>query len=159
MRSMLVTTTAIWASSGFFPSTFSPRVSPEASVPNGAREGAATGDALGEGETEGSGVAGEGGASWNRALREGNAAAKATRATARARPTSSGFLTPDADLSRLRLTPRRPRGWAAEGPRLGSRGAPHALRLMNTEAFWQPIIKGLILVAAVAVDMAGRSSR
>ena len=30
---------------------------------------------------------------------------------------------------------------------------------MNTEAFWQPIIKGLILVAAVAVDMAGRSSR
>jgi ABC-type xylose transport system permease subunit len=27
---------------------------------------------------------------------------------------------------------------------------------MNTEAFWQPILKGGILVAAVAADMAGR---
>ena len=32
----------------------------------------------------------------------------------------------------------------------------NGMSLMNTEAFWQPIIKGLILVAAVAVDMAGR---
>jgi D-xylose transport system permease protein len=34
----------------------------------------------------------------------------------------------------------------------------NGMSLMNTEAFWQPIIKGLILVAAVAVDMAGRRS-
>jgi ABC-type xylose transport system permease subunit len=27
---------------------------------------------------------------------------------------------------------------------------------MNTEAFWQPILKGGILVVAVAADMAGR---
>jgi D-xylose transport system permease protein len=32
----------------------------------------------------------------------------------------------------------------------------NGMSLMNTEAFWQPIIKGSILVAAVAVDMAGR---
>ena len=32
------------------------------------------------------------------------------------------------------------------------------LPVLNTEAFWQPIIKGLILVAAVAVDMAGRKT-
>jgi D-xylose transport system permease protein len=34
----------------------------------------------------------------------------------------------------------------------------NGMSLMNTEAFWQPIIKGLMLVAAVAVDMAGRRS-
>jgi D-xylose transport system permease protein len=34
----------------------------------------------------------------------------------------------------------------------------NGMSLMNTEAFWQPIIKGAILVAAVAVDMAGRKS-
>jgi D-xylose transport system permease protein len=27
---------------------------------------------------------------------------------------------------------------------------------MNTEAFWQPIIKGLILVVAVGADLAAR---
>ena len=32
----------------------------------------------------------------------------------------------------------------------------NGMSLMNTEAFWQPIIKGGILVAAVAVDMIGR---
>lgn len=32
----------------------------------------------------------------------------------------------------------------------------NGMSLMNTEAFWQPVIKGAILVAAVAVDMAGR---
>jgi D-xylose transport system permease protein len=30
---------------------------------------------------------------------------------------------------------------------------------MNTENFWQPIIKGTILVAAVAMDMMGRRGR
>ncbi len=35
----------------------------------------------------------------------------------------------------------------------------NGMSLMNTEAFWQPIIKGTILVAAVAVDMAGRRQR
>jgi D-xylose transport system permease protein len=35
----------------------------------------------------------------------------------------------------------------------------NGMSLMNTEAFWQPIIKGGILVAAVAVDMAGRRTR
>jgi len=30
------------------------------------------------------------------------------------------------------------------------------MSLLNTESFWQPIIKGGILVAAVAVDMVGR---
>ena len=35
----------------------------------------------------------------------------------------------------------------------------NGMSLMNTEAFWQPIIKGSILVAAVAVDMAGRRTR
>jgi D-xylose transport system permease protein len=30
------------------------------------------------------------------------------------------------------------------------------MSLLNTESYWQPIIKGTILVAAVAVDMAGR---
>jgi D-xylose transport system permease protein len=35
----------------------------------------------------------------------------------------------------------------------------NGMSLMNTEAFWQPIIKGAILVAAVAVDMAGRRAR
>ncbi len=33
----------------------------------------------------------------------------------------------------------------------------NGMSLMNTDAFWQPIIKGAILVAAVGVDMAGRS--
>jgi D-xylose transport system permease protein len=32
----------------------------------------------------------------------------------------------------------------------------NGMSLMNTESFWQPIIKGGILVAAVAVDMIGR---
>jgi D-xylose transport system permease protein len=32
----------------------------------------------------------------------------------------------------------------------------NGMSLLNTESFWQPIIKGAILVAAVAVDMAGR---
>jgi D-xylose transport system permease protein len=32
----------------------------------------------------------------------------------------------------------------------------NGMSLMNTESFWQPIIKGSILVAAVGVDMAGR---
>jgi D-xylose transport system permease protein len=32
----------------------------------------------------------------------------------------------------------------------------NGMSLMNTESFWQAIIKGAILVAAVAVDMAGR---
>lgn len=35
----------------------------------------------------------------------------------------------------------------------------NGMSLMNTESFWQPIIKGTILVAAVAVDMAGRRQR
>jgi D-xylose transport system permease protein len=35
----------------------------------------------------------------------------------------------------------------------------NGMSLMNTEAFWQPIIKGSILVAAVAVDMLGRRTR
>jgi D-xylose transport system permease protein len=35
----------------------------------------------------------------------------------------------------------------------------NGMSLMNTEAFWQPIIKGSILVAAVAVDMLGRRQR
>jgi D-xylose transport system permease protein len=35
----------------------------------------------------------------------------------------------------------------------------NGMSLMNTEAFWQPIIKGAILVAAVAADMAGRRGR
>ncbi|MGH7731799.1 MAG: ABC transporter permease subunit, partial [Candidatus Eiseniibacteriota bacterium] len=32
----------------------------------------------------------------------------------------------------------------------------NGMSLLNTEAFWQPILKGGILVAAVAADMAGR---
>ena len=32
----------------------------------------------------------------------------------------------------------------------------NGMSLMNTEAFWQPILKGTILVGAVAIDMAGR---
>lgn len=32
----------------------------------------------------------------------------------------------------------------------------NGMSLLNTESFWQPIIKGAILVAAVAVDLAGR---
>src|SRR6185436_19058533 len=35
----------------------------------------------------------------------------------------------------------------------------NGMSLMNTESFWQPIIKGSILVIAVAVDMAGRKER
>lgn len=35
----------------------------------------------------------------------------------------------------------------------------NGMSLMNTEAFWQPIIKGGILVAAVALDMLGRRSK
>ncbi len=35
----------------------------------------------------------------------------------------------------------------------------NGMSLLDTEAFWQPILKGTILVAAVAVDMAGRRRR
>lgn len=35
----------------------------------------------------------------------------------------------------------------------------NGMSLLNTEAFWQPILKGGILVAAVAMDMAGRRGR
>jgi D-xylose transport system permease protein len=35
----------------------------------------------------------------------------------------------------------------------------NGMSLMNTEAFWQPIIKGGILVVAVALDMMGRRTR
>jgi D-xylose transport system permease protein len=35
----------------------------------------------------------------------------------------------------------------------------NGMSLLNTESFWQPIIKGAILVAAVAVDLAGRRGR
>jgi D-xylose transport system permease protein len=35
----------------------------------------------------------------------------------------------------------------------------NGMSLLNTESFWQPIIKGAILVAAVAVDLAGRKGR
>ncbi len=34
----------------------------------------------------------------------------------------------------------------------------NGMSLMNTEAFWQPIIKGAILVAAVGADIAGRKT-
>jgi D-xylose transport system permease protein len=34
----------------------------------------------------------------------------------------------------------------------------NGLSLMNTEAFWQPVIKGLILIAAVGVDIRMRKS-
>lgn len=35
----------------------------------------------------------------------------------------------------------------------------NGLSLLNTEAFWQPMIKGIILVAAVAFDIKARSAR
>jgi D-xylose transport system permease protein len=35
----------------------------------------------------------------------------------------------------------------------------NGMSLMNTEAFWQPIIKGAILVLAVALDMMGRKGK
>lgn len=35
----------------------------------------------------------------------------------------------------------------------------NGMSLMNTESFWQPIIKGAILVAAVGADIAGRKGR
>lgn len=35
----------------------------------------------------------------------------------------------------------------------------NGMSLLDTEAFWQPVLKGAILVAAVAVDMAGRRRR
>jgi D-xylose transport system permease protein len=35
----------------------------------------------------------------------------------------------------------------------------NGMSLMNTEAFWQPILKGTILVLAVGMDMAGRKDR
>jgi len=35
----------------------------------------------------------------------------------------------------------------------------NGMSLMNTEAFWQPIIKGGILVLAVALDMMGRKGK
>ena len=48
----------------------------------------------------------------------------------------------------------------------GRRRRPHVLRLVlshsrkgYTEAFWQPILKGAILVLAVGLDMAGRKGK
>jgi D-xylose transport system permease protein len=35
----------------------------------------------------------------------------------------------------------------------------NGMSLMNTESFWQPIIKGTILVIAVGIDMASRQGR
>ncbi|WP_437670338.1 sugar ABC transporter permease [Sorangium sp. So ce131] len=35
----------------------------------------------------------------------------------------------------------------------------NGMSLMNTESFWQPIIKGVILVLAVGIDMASRKNR
>jgi D-xylose transport system permease protein len=35
----------------------------------------------------------------------------------------------------------------------------NGMSLMNTEAFWQPILKGAILVLAVGLDMAGRKGK
>jgi D-xylose transport system permease protein len=35
----------------------------------------------------------------------------------------------------------------------------NGMSLMNTESFWQPVIKGAILVAAVGADLAGRRGR
>lgn len=35
----------------------------------------------------------------------------------------------------------------------------NGMSLMNTESFWQPIIKGTILIAAVGIDMASRKGR
>ena len=35
----------------------------------------------------------------------------------------------------------------------------NGMSLMNTEAFWQPIIKGGILIIAVALDMMGRKGK
>jgi D-xylose transport system permease protein len=35
----------------------------------------------------------------------------------------------------------------------------NGMSLMNTEAFWQPILKGFILILAVGVDIAGRKGR
>ena len=35
----------------------------------------------------------------------------------------------------------------------------NGMSLMNTEAFWQPIIKGSILIIAVALDMMGRNKK
>jgi D-xylose transport system permease protein len=49
--------------------------------------------------------------------------------------------------------------WGALVGALVMASLDNGMSLMNTEAFWQPIIKGAILVAAVAVDMAGRRTR
>ncbi|XXX73195.1 sugar ABC transporter permease [Sorangium sp. So ce134] len=35
----------------------------------------------------------------------------------------------------------------------------NGMSLMNTESFWQPIIKGIILILAVGIDMASRKGR
>jgi D-xylose transport system permease protein len=35
----------------------------------------------------------------------------------------------------------------------------NGMSLMNTESFWQPIIKGAILVIAVGIDIASRKGR
>jgi D-xylose transport system permease protein len=35
----------------------------------------------------------------------------------------------------------------------------NGMSLMNTESFWQPIIKGSILITAVALDMMGRKGK
>jgi D-xylose transport system permease protein len=34
----------------------------------------------------------------------------------------------------------------------------NGMSLMNTEAFWQPILKGAILVSAVGMDMVSRNA-
>lgn len=48
------------------------------------------------------------------------------------------------------------RVWGALLGALVMASLDNGMSLMNTEAFWQPILKGAILVAAVAVDMLGR---
>ena len=35
----------------------------------------------------------------------------------------------------------------------------NGMSLLNTEAYWQPVIKGLILVAAVTADLTWRQRR
>lgn len=51
------------------------------------------------------------------------------------------------------------RVWGALLGALVMASLDNGMSLLNTEAFWQPILKGAILVAAVAVDMLGRRQR
>jgi D-xylose transport system permease protein len=46
--------------------------------------------------------------------------------------------------------------WGALMGALVMASLDNGMSLLDTEAFWQPILKGAILVAAVAADMAGR---